>query len=81
MSVNGFVRLFQKETETSPQKWYMEKRITIASLMLSHSDKSIDVIAEATGFCDRAHFSRSFKQIKGVGPSTYRKSQKNTMFA
>jgi|SRR3989339_1627182 len=73
MSVNAFIRLFEQEAGAPPQKWTMERRINQASLMLSHGDKSIDEIAELTGFCDRAHFSRVFSSFKQCGPSAYRK--------
>ncbi len=49
--------------------------------MLSHSEISIKDVAEATGFCDRYHFSRVFKQLRGVGPAEYRQQAKRILEA
>jgi AraC-like DNA-binding protein len=73
MNTNAFIRLFHQELHQAPQKWRMERRIRKASVMLSHSGLSIEAIAEQTGFCDRAHFSRVFSELKAMGPSAYRK--------
>jgi AraC-like DNA-binding protein len=78
MNVNAFIRLFHKETGVSPQKWYLEKRINRASLLLSHTGKSIDEIADKTGFCDRAHLSRVFGKLKKMGAAQYRKQRKHS---
>lgn len=73
MSTNAFIRLFSQEVGLSPQKWHMVRRVDSASIMLSHSDRSVEEIAAETGFCDRGHFSRVFRNLKEMGPSTYRK--------
>jgi len=78
MNVNSFIRLFQKEAGVPPQKWYLEKRINRASLLLSHTNKSIDEIAGETGFCDRAHFSRVFGKLKNTGPAQYRRQREHS---
>lgn len=73
MNTNAFIRLFHAETGQAPQKWYAEKRTDQAALLLSHSEKTIEEIADATGFCDRAHFSRAFAAARGMGPAAYRR--------
>ncbi|OGJ93754.1 MAG: hypothetical protein A2350_14075 [Candidatus Raymondbacteria bacterium RifOxyB12_full_50_8] len=77
MNTNSFIRLFHQETGTSPQKWCMKARINQAALLLSHSTKTIEDIAEETAFFDRNHFSRVFKQFKDIGPAAYRKQSEN----
>lgn len=73
MNTSSYIQLFHRETGQPPQKWYMEKRINQAALLLSHSTKTIEAIAEETGFFDRNHFSHRFKQNKGIGPAAYRR--------
>ena len=77
MNTNAFIRLFHRESGQSPQKWYTEKRINRAALLLSHSAKTIEEIAEETAFFDRNHFSRVFKKFKGTGPAAYRRRSEN----
>ncbi|WP_372751899.1 helix-turn-helix domain-containing protein [Labilibaculum sp.] len=73
MATNAFTRLFTKEIGMSPQKYVKGKRIGKACILLHHSDFQIDEIASKTGFADRYHFSRIFKQITKVSPAKYRK--------
>lgn len=44
-----------------------------ACLMLHHSDKNIDEIAEVCGFCDRFHFSHAFTRSRGNTPGRFRR--------
>jgi len=73
LATNSFTRLFTKEVEISPQRYIKQKRIDRACILLHHSQKSIEEIAEMTGFSDRYHFSRIFKQITQTSPAMYRK--------
>lgn len=73
LATNAFTRLFTKEIGISPQRFVKKKRIDKACVLLHHSNKSIDLIAEETGFSDRYHFSRIFKQHTGVSPAKYKK--------
>lgn len=57
--------------------WMNELRIRDASkLMLSSSHKSLNEIAMVTGYTDLAHFSKQFKALMGVPPSTWRREKK-----
>jgi len=73
LSTNAFTRLFYKETGVSPQKYVKKKRIDKSCILLHHSNLSIDEIATQTGFADRYHFSRIFKQINNISPAKYKK--------
>jgi len=72
MSENGFIRLFSKTFHKSPQQYYREQRIERACHMLRYSTASIETIAAESGFADRYHFSRFFRQITGTTPAKYR---------
>ncbi|WP_372651066.1 helix-turn-helix domain-containing protein [Draconibacterium sp.] len=73
MATNAFIRLFSNEVGISVQKYIRNKRIDSACIMLHHSNLSIDEIALKTGFADRYHFSRIFKQSTGISPARYKK--------
>lgn len=73
MSVNGFIRLFADELGITPQKYSRRRRIEEASVLLHFSDKTIDKIAQETGFLDRYHFSRAFKETTNYSPAEFRK--------
>lgn len=72
MSRNAFLFLFKKEMGTSPQEYSRQYRINEACVLLHHSDKTIDEVAAETGFCDRYHFSRVFRDIIGDSPGAFR---------
>ncbi|MDK3161955.1 AraC family transcriptional regulator [Kamptonema cortianum] len=74
MNPNAFIRLFAKETGWSPQAWGARLRIEQACLLLHHSNHKIDRIASECGFCDRYHFSRVFRQVRGTTPAAFRKT-------
>ena len=73
LSRNSFVRLFRKETGETPQNLARRWRIEEACDLLHFSPLSLEEIAEKTGFADRYHFSRVFRQFMGVAPATFRK--------
>lgn len=47
-------------------------RVSYASKELATSDSSLGEIAQATGFSDQSHFSRTFKRLTGMTPAKYR---------
>jgi len=80
ISVSAFNRLFNKQMGRSPQAYRRLKCVEKACLMLL-SDASIKQIAEATGFCDRYHFSRTFKRLQKIGPAEFRRLNQNLLVA
>lgn len=76
MSRNGFLRLFKSELKEAPQKFFRRKRIERACERLLFSDLSIEEIAEETGFSDRYHFTRVFRQVMRFTPAAFRKLNK-----
>jgi len=73
LSTNGFIRLFRQVVGVSPQDYHLRVRVDHSCVLLHHSRQSVDQIAEATGFCDRYHFTRAFRRFRGLGPATFRK--------
>jgi len=73
MAKNSFAFLFKKEFKMPLQQFVRHKRVDKACMMLLHSKLSIDDISDATGFCNRYHFSRIFKEVTNNTPAHYRK--------
>lgn len=77
MSQSAFLRLFRQEAGVSPQLYNRTRRVEEACSLLHHSRLDIKAIAERTGFCDRYHFSRVFKRLRGVSPAEFRRQGPN----
>ncbi len=75
---NSFIRLFHAETGESPQLYCRRKRIELACELLHFSDRTIEEIAEATGFADRYHFSRVFSQMFRISPAVFRRAARRS---
>jgi len=73
MHPTAFIRRFRQETGTTPHRWHLARRIAAACLDLEDPALDVETIAQRRGFCDRHHFSRVFRQLRGVGPATYRR--------
>ena len=72
MSINSFLNLFLDEVGMPPQSWSRIKRLEQAGELLHFSEATMDDIAASSGFCDRYHLSRAFKQQFGISPAQYR---------
>ena len=68
-SLSAFKRDFQKQFNSTPGKWLLEKRLLHANYLLSNRGKSISEAAFESGFENPSHFSRSFKERFGISPS------------
>lgn len=73
MNTNAFIRLFSQQMGMGPQAYLTVKRIEKACALLHAPGAGIKEIAEATGFCDRYHFSRVFRKLRGVPPAEFRR--------
>jgi AraC-like DNA-binding protein len=71
-SLSAFKRDFQKQFDTTPGKWLMEKRLNHAMHLLSNANKAVSEAAFESGFENPSHFSRSFRQHFGIAPATVR---------
>ena len=66
-------RDFSKYFHCNLVEYIRRLRIERALALLPSKDLSLTEIAFACGFADQSHFVRSFKRIKGVKPSEFRK--------
>ena len=66
-------RIFKEQFGVSIGDYLLQVRITHAKQLLRFSRDSLDAIAAACGFGTLYYFSRMFKKVEGISPSTYRK--------
>lgn len=72
-SLSAFKRDFQKLYNTTPGKWLLEKRLNHAMHLLSNAGKTVSEASYESGFENRFHFSRVFRQHFGVAPTSVKK--------
>ena len=73
MCPDSFIRIFKDNIGTTPYQYLTSLRIEKAAFLLENSYLAIDEISLTTGFKDRFHFSRIFKNRTGTAPGAYRK--------
>lgn len=66
-----FRKLFTEAYGVPPMRYVRQKRIEKAQSMLENGYTNISEIAESVGFNSIYHFSKTFKQLIGVSPSSY----------
>ncbi|SEI48332.1 Transcriptional regulator GlxA family, contains an amidase domain and an AraC-type DNA-binding HTH domain [Pseudomonas sp. NFR16] len=62
-------RLFKEQLGTTPQRYYMELRITEARRLLQHTELSQVEVLVACGFVSPSHFSKCYSAYFGYRPS------------
>jgi AraC-like DNA-binding protein len=72
-SVDHFSRIFLKVTGARPQDYIIRAKTERARQLLSESDLTVGMIAEALGFRDIFFFSRQFRQRTGQTPTEFRR--------
>jgi AraC-like DNA-binding protein len=64
-------RLFRRYADCTPLQYWTRRRIRAAAELLWRSEASLADIAAAIGFADQFAFSKAFKRLQGVSPSTW----------
>lgn len=67
--------IFRQSLHLSPQQFLLKFRITKASELLVNSDLPINAIAHSCGYTDPLAFSKTFKKVTGMSPSSYRNNK------
>ena len=65
-------RLFKRFGNRSPYQYLMRMKMNFAAKRLQSTNSSVKEIAFELGFSDPFHFSRVFKRIFGISPSTFK---------
>jgi transcriptional regulator of acetoin/glycerol metabolism/AraC-like DNA-binding protein len=76
LSVFHFARQFKLSMGVTPHYYLVEKRVRRAQEMLATTDLSLSDVAVATGFSDQSHLARHFRQMAGMTPGQFRRSQR-----
>ncbi|WP_299682612.1 AraC family transcriptional regulator [uncultured Dokdonia sp.] len=71
MSVSSFKREFTKHFKSSPSKWFQEKRLEQAALLLKNTTNRPSDIFEEIGYESLSNFIQAFKTKFGVTPKQY----------
>jgi AraC-like DNA-binding protein len=67
-SLSAFKQEFKNLYQTTPGKWLQEKRLQYALRLLETTDYTVEEICMETGFENRSHFIRVFKNRFGLPP-------------
>ncbi|ASA26270.1 Fe3+-hydroxamate ABC transporter substrate-binding protein [Paenibacillus donghaensis] len=65
-------RQFKSKLRSGPIDYLLQLRMDKARELLLHTAAPIKAVSEAVGYTDSYHFSRMFKRIVGIPPTTYR---------
>ena len=51
------------------------RKIQAAKMLLAETQKTVEQIAEETGFCDSSYFCKIFKRFESITPSQFRNAE------
>ncbi|MFI3209132.1 MAG: AraC family transcriptional regulator [Eubacteriales bacterium] len=71
ISRSHLFRAFQETMNQSPKEYLTAFRINQACILLTHSDLSVTAIGGSVGFEDNLNFSKAFKKVTSLSPTTY----------
>jgi AraC-like DNA-binding protein len=69
-SLSAFKRDFQKQYNTTPGKWLLEKRLNHALHLLTNNGRTVSEASYESGFENQSHFSRVFRKHFGYPPAS-----------
>lgn len=75
MSRSGFATRFAQHYGQTPMQFVQYVRMHSAARLLRTSEMSIKCLAAAVGYSSRSQFTRAFKAIHGMDPTTFRNTQ------
>ena len=74
-SSSYLTKVFSKAEGCTPSAYIREYRMNIARRLLDQPAATVVAVAEAVGYADPFHFSKSFKQTFGYSPSEHREGR------
>ena len=75
-SLSGFKREFMQLFHNTPGKWLLEKRLEYSRYLLETTELTIDEACVESGFENRSHFIRVFKNKYGFTPGRFTTQKK-----
>jgi AraC-like DNA-binding protein len=73
MHPSSYVRWVKRELGMTPRAFMLARRIERACALLRYTALPVEAIGERLGFCDRYHFSRTFRRERRLSPAAFRK--------
>jgi AraC family transcriptional regulator len=74
LSKSHFSRAFKHSVGLSPMEYVVVRRVERAKSMISGTRQPLAEVALACGFADQAHLNRRFRDIVGISPGRWRRS-------
>jgi AraC family transcriptional regulator len=74
LSKSHFSRAFKHSVGLSPMEYVVVRRVERAKAMISGTREPLAEVALACGFADQAHLNRRFRDIVGISPGRWRRS-------
>jgi AraC-like DNA-binding protein len=72
VSESHFIRTFRETFGETPHRYLQRRRVERAMFLLRETDRSVTEISLDVGFASLGTFSRTFTEIVGDPPTTYR---------
>jgi AraC family transcriptional regulator len=73
-SRSHFSRSFKHSVGLTPMEYVVVRRVERAKAMISSTREPLAEVALACGFADQAHLNRRFRDIVGISPGRWRRS-------
>ena len=77
MSMFHLSRTFRASTGVTLHRYLTRTRVERVKALLLDSDQSLAVIADAAGFSDQSHMSKTFKRFTGTTPRLFRRTRRS----
>lgn len=77
MSRSAFAARFTELVGVPPLQYVTQWRMTEAARRLREGEDSVAAVAEQVGYANAAAFMKAFTRVQGVGPGTYRRSNRH----
>jgi transcriptional regulator GlxA family with amidase domain len=74
LSRSHFSRAFKRSLGFSPMEYVIVRRVEKAKSMINGTREPLAEVALACGFADQAHLNRRFRDIVGISPGRWRRS-------
>lgn len=79
LSTSHFHRVFRRRFGQPPMSYVMERRVRRAQTLMLAAKQPLIQISLDCGFCDQAHFSRTFRRVVGMTPREWRRKMELEM--
>ena len=76
LSESWFNKVFKNTTGQTPLQWQLGRRVELAQKIMLESDMTVTDVAAKLGFTDQAHLTKTFRQVVGDTPASWRRMQK-----